>query len=402
MAKSNNNTNHNNNKKAHRNGIKRPQKQRYSSLRGVDQKFLRNQRFAKRYALKPSEQRSIDRSKFRKEQKLVKAAMIDICRVRRLVNKNKNDQQKKSADERKKLWKEAKKAGKTIAQFEKELREKAIALLKENSEKNKAERKKAKEEKAKAKAEAPKAAATTTAAATAESKLSKTKKKRAEIRSRREKDERRKINFLALRRIKYFENRKSNKLSAFKKSSEKQKRKRLIIKTQLYNELRERTRERRTRRFANQRIRDALKKVKKAREEAKAAGKPYPRKAKKEKKESKAKAKFAKPGKKAVKKATHDANVAKTADKKATKDANVAKAAVKPKKKTSKKTTESHKLRENARGLPNRLTPPLKVDGKLKKTLLTEIRNEKKDRAVKRKEKKNKNDAQKKVETPKV
>jgi len=364
-------------------------------LRGVDQKFLRNQRFAKRYALKPSEQRSIDRSKFRKEQKLVKAAMIDICRVRRLVNKNKNAQQKKSADERRKLWKEAKKAGKTIAQFEKDLREKAIALIKENSEKNKAEKKKTKEEKAKAKAEAPKTEAPKTATTTTEKKLSKTKKKRAEIRARREKDEIRKINFLALRRIKYFENRKANKLSAFKKSSEKQKRKRLIIKTQLFNEVRERTRERRTRRFANQRIRDALKKVKKARDEAKAAEKPYPRKAKKEKKESKAaKPKTAKPSKKAVKKATKVANIAKTANK-------VAKDAAKSKKPV-KKTTQSYKLRENARGLPNRLTPPLKVDGKLKKTLLAEIRNEKKDRAVKRKEKKNKNDAQKKVETPKT
>jgi len=341
--------------------------------------------------LKPGEQSAIDRSKFRKEQKLVKAAMIDICRVRRLVNKNKDAQQKKSADERRKQWKEAKKAGKTVAQFEKDLRDKAIALIKENSEKNKAERKKTKEEKAKAKAEAPKTdAAAATAAKT--TKLSKTKKKRAEIKARLEKNERRKINFLALRRIKYFENRKANKLSAFKKSSEKQKRKRLIIKTQLYNELRERTRERRTRRFANQRIRDALKKVKKAREEAKAAEKPYPRKAKKEDKKAKApKAKHRLPGRKAVKQAAKDVNVARAA-----------KAALKPKTKKTKKTTKSYKLRENARGLPNRLTPPLKVDGKLKKTLLAEIRNEKKDRAVKRKEKKNKNDAQKKVETPKT
>ncbi|PVZ97421.1 hypothetical protein BB558_006584, partial [Smittium angustum] len=35
-------------KSAHRNGIRRPTKQRYLSLRGVDRKFLRNQRFAKR------------------------------------------------------------------------------------------------------------------------------------------------------------------------------------------------------------------------------------------------------------------------------------------------------------------------------------------------------------------
>ncbi|OMJ28135.1 Glucose-insensitive transcription protein 7 [Smittium culicis] len=35
-------------KKAHRNGIRKPVKQRYPSLRGVDRKFMRNQRFAKR------------------------------------------------------------------------------------------------------------------------------------------------------------------------------------------------------------------------------------------------------------------------------------------------------------------------------------------------------------------
>ncbi|KAJ2797838.1 60S ribosomal protein L29 [Coemansia guatemalensis] len=48
MAKSKNHTNHNQNKKAHRNGIKKPQTHRHPSLKGVDPKFLRNQRFAKR------------------------------------------------------------------------------------------------------------------------------------------------------------------------------------------------------------------------------------------------------------------------------------------------------------------------------------------------------------------
>ncbi|RKO91530.1 ribosomal L29e protein family-domain-containing protein, partial [Blyttiomyces helicus] len=43
-----NHTNHNQNKKAHRNGIKKPKVNRYPSLRGVDPKFLRNQRFAKK------------------------------------------------------------------------------------------------------------------------------------------------------------------------------------------------------------------------------------------------------------------------------------------------------------------------------------------------------------------
>ncbi|PPQ95489.1 hypothetical protein CVT26_008517 [Gymnopilus dilepis] len=46
MAKSKNHTNHNQNKKAHRNGIKRPQRNRTRSLKGVDAKFRRNARFA--------------------------------------------------------------------------------------------------------------------------------------------------------------------------------------------------------------------------------------------------------------------------------------------------------------------------------------------------------------------
>jgi large subunit ribosomal protein L29e len=46
MAKHKNHTNHNQSRKNHRNGIKRPKSQRYMSLRGVDPKFLRNARYA--------------------------------------------------------------------------------------------------------------------------------------------------------------------------------------------------------------------------------------------------------------------------------------------------------------------------------------------------------------------
>ena len=49
MAKSKNHTNHNQSYKAHRNGIKKPARQRYAPLKGVDSKFLRNQRFAKKH-----------------------------------------------------------------------------------------------------------------------------------------------------------------------------------------------------------------------------------------------------------------------------------------------------------------------------------------------------------------
>ncbi|XP_049589846.1 large ribosomal subunit protein eL29 [Syngnathus scovelli] len=49
MAKSKNHTTHNQSRKAHRNGIKKPRTDRYESLRGVDPKFLRNMRFAKKH-----------------------------------------------------------------------------------------------------------------------------------------------------------------------------------------------------------------------------------------------------------------------------------------------------------------------------------------------------------------
>ncbi|KAL4226484.1 60S ribosomal protein L29 [Mactra antiquata] len=49
MAKSKNHTNHNQNKKHHRNGIKRPKRQRHPDNKGVDPKFLRNMRFAKKH-----------------------------------------------------------------------------------------------------------------------------------------------------------------------------------------------------------------------------------------------------------------------------------------------------------------------------------------------------------------
>nr|XP_042136219.1 60S ribosomal protein L29-like [Peromyscus maniculatus bairdii] len=49
MAKSKNHTPHNQSRKWHRNGIKKPQSQRYEFLKGVDPKFLRNMHFAKKH-----------------------------------------------------------------------------------------------------------------------------------------------------------------------------------------------------------------------------------------------------------------------------------------------------------------------------------------------------------------
>ncbi|CAG7834868.1 unnamed protein product [Allacma fusca] len=54
MAKSKNHTNHNQSRKAHRNGIKRPKPTR--STRGVDPKFLRNLKFARKHNLSPQQQ----------------------------------------------------------------------------------------------------------------------------------------------------------------------------------------------------------------------------------------------------------------------------------------------------------------------------------------------------------
>ncbi|KAI0480604.1 ribosomal L29e protein family-domain-containing protein [Xylariaceae sp. FL0804] len=46
MAKSKNSSQHNQAKKAHRNGIKKPKTNRYPSLKGTDPKFRRNHRYA--------------------------------------------------------------------------------------------------------------------------------------------------------------------------------------------------------------------------------------------------------------------------------------------------------------------------------------------------------------------
>ena len=46
MSKSKNHTNHNQGHKNHKNGIKKPKRQIYTSLKGVNAKFLRNRRRA--------------------------------------------------------------------------------------------------------------------------------------------------------------------------------------------------------------------------------------------------------------------------------------------------------------------------------------------------------------------
>jgi small subunit ribosomal protein S27Ae len=51
-SKSKNHTNQNQNKKAHKNGIKKARKKKFMSLKGVDAKFLKNRRYAIKGALR--------------------------------------------------------------------------------------------------------------------------------------------------------------------------------------------------------------------------------------------------------------------------------------------------------------------------------------------------------------
>ncbi|KAH7842786.1 hypothetical protein Vadar_009257 [Vaccinium darrowii] len=55
MAKSKNHTAHNQSYKAHKNGIKKPRKHRHASTKGMDPKFLRNQRYARKHNNKSGE-----------------------------------------------------------------------------------------------------------------------------------------------------------------------------------------------------------------------------------------------------------------------------------------------------------------------------------------------------------
>ncbi|PIA31253.1 hypothetical protein AQUCO_00700434v1 [Aquilegia coerulea] len=58
MAKSKNHTAHNQSAKAHKNGIKKPKRNRNSSTKGMDPKFLRNQRYARKHNNKTNESAS--------------------------------------------------------------------------------------------------------------------------------------------------------------------------------------------------------------------------------------------------------------------------------------------------------------------------------------------------------
>ncbi|VVC36703.1 Ribosomal protein L29e [Cinara cedri] len=81
MAKSKNHTNHNQNRKDHRNGIKRPKKFRHESRRGVCQKFLRNQKYALKGNICTKEQ--ILRATTRKDKKTKLMAKFTELKMRK-------------------------------------------------------------------------------------------------------------------------------------------------------------------------------------------------------------------------------------------------------------------------------------------------------------------------------
>merc|ERR1711890_72864 len=75
MAKSKNHTNHNQSKKNHRNGIQKPRKRRFPSMRGVDQKYLRNLKFSRKANMK-AEQVSYEEQKQRHKDNVERRATL--------------------------------------------------------------------------------------------------------------------------------------------------------------------------------------------------------------------------------------------------------------------------------------------------------------------------------------
>ncbi|MBZ3874122.1 60S ribosomal protein L29 [Sciurus carolinensis] len=82
MAKSKNHTTHNQSRKWHRKGIKKPRSQRYKSLKGVDPKFLRNMRFAKKHNKKGSKKMQANNAKALSAQAEAVKALVKPAEVK--------------------------------------------------------------------------------------------------------------------------------------------------------------------------------------------------------------------------------------------------------------------------------------------------------------------------------
>lgn len=61
MAKSKNHTNHNQNRKAHRNPTRKPNSKAKQKLRGMDPTFLKNLKFAKKHNKSTAELRELEK-----------------------------------------------------------------------------------------------------------------------------------------------------------------------------------------------------------------------------------------------------------------------------------------------------------------------------------------------------
>ncbi|KAL2464215.1 60S ribosomal protein L29 [Forsythia ovata] len=80
MAKSKNHTAHNQSHKAHRNGIKKPKRHRNISTKGMDPKFLRNQRYARKHNKKSGESAGEEDARFTNSR----LGMISFCVLSRM------------------------------------------------------------------------------------------------------------------------------------------------------------------------------------------------------------------------------------------------------------------------------------------------------------------------------
>jgi len=101
MAKSKNHTAHNQSRKAHRNGIYKPKYHKYTKTKGMDPKFLRNQKWAKKHNRSPRAMRM-----FQRRKRIIK--ILDAYYVkhksklerRKKLNKAAKDQPKKEGAKR--------------------------------------------------------------------------------------------------------------------------------------------------------------------------------------------------------------------------------------------------------------------------------------------------------------
>eukprot|EP00960_Hanusia_phi_P072114 767704-Hanusia_phi.AAC.8 len=96
-AKSKNHTNHNQNRKAHRNGIKRVKKHRYESTKGRSLKLWRNDKYSRRGSMRVHRKNLLQKKMAIREARLEHIASIVLSPVKKMgseadsANSNKED-----------------------------------------------------------------------------------------------------------------------------------------------------------------------------------------------------------------------------------------------------------------------------------------------------------------------